>query len=103
MSLDLTLTQHLCDENLKPRDVHPCLEIEPLQAWYYKISPNSHTLVILLQVDPTSNDEFEIICKGFYKIRDTLIFAWFSTPVIGYYHWLLSSIHQLFLTTRWIT
>jgi hypothetical protein len=27
------------------------LEVEPPPAWYYRISPNSHTLVILLQVD----------------------------------------------------
>jgi hypothetical protein len=51
-SLDLTLTQHPRDEELKPRKVRVCLEVEPPLAWYYRISPNSRTLVILLQVDP---------------------------------------------------
>jgi hypothetical protein len=46
-SLDLTLTQHPRDEELEPREVRACLEIEPPRAWYYRISPNSRTLVIL--------------------------------------------------------
>jgi hypothetical protein len=45
--LDLTLTQHLHDEELEIQEVCARLEIEPLRAWYYHISPNSHTLVIL--------------------------------------------------------
>ncbi len=47
-SLDLTLTQHPRDEEPEPRKVRACLEVEPLRAWYYRISPNSRTLVILL-------------------------------------------------------
>jgi hypothetical protein len=47
-SLNLTLTQHPYDENPKPGKVHPHLEVEPLQTWYYCISLNSRTLVILL-------------------------------------------------------
>ncbi len=47
-SLDLTLTQHFRDEDLEPRKVHTRLEVEPPQTWYYRISPNSRTLVILL-------------------------------------------------------
>jgi hypothetical protein len=43
------------------------LEVDPLQAWYYFISPNSRTLVILLQVDPAFSDEPEIICEGCYE------------------------------------
>jgi hypothetical protein len=31
-SLDLTLTQHPCDENPEPQEVHLCLENEPPQA-----------------------------------------------------------------------
>jgi hypothetical protein len=45
--LNLTLTQHLCDEELEIRKVRARLEVEPPQAWYYCISPNSRTLVIL--------------------------------------------------------
>jgi hypothetical protein len=47
-SLDLTLTQHLCDEKLEPREVRARLEVEPPRAWYYHIFPNSYTLLILL-------------------------------------------------------
>ncbi len=74
-SLNLTLTQHLRDEEPKPQEVCARLEVEPLQAWYYRISPNSHTLMILLQVDPTFGDELETICEGCYETRDTSIFA----------------------------
>jgi hypothetical protein len=74
-SLDLTLTQHPRDEEPEPREVHARLEIEPPWAWYYRISPNSHTLVILLQVDPASGDEPETICEGCYETEDSSIFA----------------------------
>jgi hypothetical protein len=50
-SLDLTLTQHPRNEELEPREVRAHLEVEPPRTWYYHISPNSRTLVILLQVD----------------------------------------------------
>ncbi len=47
-SLDLTLTQHPHYEKPEPREVRARLEIKPPRAWYYCISPNSRTLVILL-------------------------------------------------------
>jgi hypothetical protein len=56
-SLDLTLTQHPHDEEPEPRKVRARFEVEPPRAWYYRISPNFHTLVILLQVDLASGDE----------------------------------------------
>ncbi len=71
-----------------------CFKIEPLQAWYYHISPNSH-LVILLQVDPISGDESKTICEGCYKTKDTSIFAWFSIFDIGHYRWLHGPIRRL--------
>jgi hypothetical protein len=71
------------------------LEVEPPRAWYYRISPNSHTLVILLQVDPASGDEPETVYEGCYEIEDTSIFAWSSVPSVGHYHWLRSPIRQL--------
>jgi hypothetical protein len=46
--LDLTLTQHPRDEEPALREVRARLEVEPPRAWYYRISPNSRTLVILL-------------------------------------------------------
>jgi hypothetical protein len=55
--------------------------------------PNSCTLVILLQVDPTFGGEPKTVYKGFYKIEDTSIFAWFSIPDTRHYHWLCGSIH----------
>jgi hypothetical protein len=83
LSLDFTLTQHPRDEKPEPREVRARLEVEPPRAWYYHISPNSRTLVILLQVDPASGDEPEIVCEGCYETEDTSIFAWSSVPGIG--------------------
>jgi hypothetical protein len=94
-SLDLTLTQHPHDEELEPREVHARLKVEPSRAWYYRISPNSRTLVILLQVDPASGDEPETVCEGYYETENTSIFTWSSVPSVGHYHWLRGPIRQL--------
>jgi hypothetical protein len=94
-SLDLTLTQHPRDEEPEPREVHARLEVEPLRAWYYRISPNSRTLVILLQVDPASSDEPEIVCEGCYETENTSIFAWSSVPDVSHYRWLRDLIRRL--------
>jgi len=75
--------------------VHARLEVEPLRAWYYRISPNSRTLVILLQVDPVSGDEPEIVCEGYYETEDTSIFAWSSVLDVGHYRWLHGPIRRL--------
>jgi hypothetical protein len=93
--LDLTLTHHPCDEKPEPREVHVYLEVEPLQAWYYRISPNSRILVILLQVDPAPGDEPKTFCEGCYEIEDFYIFAWFSVFGVGHYHWLHGPICRL--------
>jgi hypothetical protein len=68
------------------------LEVELPRAWYYGISPNSRTLVILLQVDPASGDKPETVCEGCYKTEDTSIFAWSLVPGVGHYRWLRGSI-----------
>jgi hypothetical protein len=94
-SLALTLTQHLRDEEPEPQEVCARLEVEPPRAWYYRISPNSRTLVILLQVDPTSGDEPETVCEGCYETEDTSIFAWSSVLGVGHYHWLTGPIRRL--------
>jgi len=94
-SLDLTLTQHPRDEEPELREVRARLEVEPPQAWYYRISPNSHTLVILLQVDPASGDKPETVCEGCYETEDTSIFAWSSVPGVGHYRWLRGPIRRL--------
>jgi hypothetical protein len=47
----------------------PCFEVEPLQVWYYHISLNSRTLVILLQVNPVFGDEPETIYEGYTKLE----------------------------------
>jgi hypothetical protein len=94
-SLDLTLTQHSRDEELEPREVRARLEVEPPRAWYYRISPNFRTLVILLQVDLAFGDKLETVCEGCYETEDTSIFAWFSVPGVGHYRWLRGSIHRL--------
>ncbi len=84
----MTLTQHPCDEEPKLRKVRAHLEVEPLQAWYYHISLNSRTLVILLQVDPTSGGKPETVYEGCYEIEDTSIFAWSLVLGVGHYFWL---------------
>jgi hypothetical protein len=90
--LDLTLTQHPRDEEPKPREVRARLEVEPPRAWYYRISPNSRTLVILLQVDPASSDEPEIVYESCYETEDIYIFVWSSVPGVGHYRWLRGPI-----------
>jgi hypothetical protein len=69
------------------------LEVKPPRVWYYRIFPNSRTLVILLQVDPTYGDEPETVCEGCYETEDTSIFAWSSVLGVGHYRWLRSPIH----------
>ncbi len=56
--------------------------------------------MILLQIDPISGDEPEIVCKGFYKTKDTSIFAWSPIPSVGHYHWLRGPICQLFPNSK---
>jgi hypothetical protein len=84
-SLDLTLTQHPCDEDPALREVRVCLEVNPLQTWYYRISPNFRTLVILLQVNLASGDELETVCEGCYEIKDTSNFACSTVLGVGHY------------------
>jgi hypothetical protein len=94
-SLDLTITQHPHDEKPEPQEVRTCLEVEPLQAWYYHISPNSRTLLILLQIDPAFSDELESVCEGCYKNKNISIFAWSLVLGIRHYCWLRNPIHRL--------
>jgi hypothetical protein len=91
-SLDLMLTQHPRDEDPAPREVRARLEVDPPHVWYYHISPNSRTLVILLQVDPASCDEPEIICESCYETEAISIFAWSLILNIGHYRWLCGLI-----------
>ncbi len=91
----MTSTQHPRDEEPKSREVHIRLEIKPPRAWYYLISLNSRTLVILLQVDPASGDELKIVCEGCYETENTSIFVWFSVLDVEHYYWLRSPICQL--------
>jgi hypothetical protein len=55
--------------------VHVHLGVDLPRVWYYRISSNSCTLVILLQVDLASNDEPETIYEGCYETKDIFIFA----------------------------
>jgi len=102
-SLDLTLMQHPRDEEPEPWEVRAHLEVEPPRAWYYCISPNSRTLVILLQVDRTSGDEPEIIYEGCYETKDTFIFAWSLIPNVRPYRWLWVQFINWFLIARCTT
>jgi hypothetical protein len=57
-------------------------------------------LGILLQVDPTSGDELEIVCEGVYETIDTSIFAWSLIPSVGHYCWLRGPICRLPLNNK---
>jgi hypothetical protein len=94
-SLDLTLTQHPRDGELEPWKVCARLKVEPPRAWYYRISPNSRTLVILLQVDPAFGDKLETVCEGCYETEDTSIFTWSLVPDVRHYRWLHGPIRRL--------
>ncbi len=98
--MDLTLTQHPHNEEPEIREVCICLEIKPLRAWYYCISSNFRTLVILLQIFFTFGDEPETIYEGFSETEDISIFAWSSVPSIGHYHWLCGLVHRLVLNSK---
>ncbi len=76
------------------------LEVNPLRTWYYYISPNFRTLVILLQVDPISGDEPETICEGCYETKNDSIFAWSSIPGVGHYRWLRGPLCRLPLNSK---
>jgi hypothetical protein len=99
-SLDLTLMLHPRDEKLELREVRVRLEIEPPQTWYYRISLNSDTLVILLQVNPASGDEPKTICEGCYETENTSIFARFSVFGVEHYRWLHSPIRRLLANSK---
>jgi hypothetical protein len=58
--------------------VRPHLEFNTLKFGVITFFPNSHTLVILLQVNLAFNDEPETFCELFYKTEDISVFAWFS-------------------------
>jgi hypothetical protein len=88
-SLDLTLTQHPCDEKPEPREVRARFEVEPPRTRYYHIPPNSCTL-----------DEPETVCEGCYKTKDTFIFAWSSVPSVGHYRWFRGLIRRLPLNNK---
>jgi hypothetical protein len=87
--------QHPHDEDLELQEVRVHLEVELFRASYYHIFSNFRTLVILLQVDPTSSDELKTVFEGYYKIENTFIFAWFLILDIGHYRWLCGSIREL--------
>jgi hypothetical protein len=71
------------------------LKLNPLEFGIIKKIMNSYTLVVLLQVDPISNDEIETIYNFFYEIEDTSIFTWFSISNVGHYCWLCGSLYRL--------
>ncbi len=77
-----------------------CFEVEPPRAWYYHISPNSRTLVILLQVNPASGDEPKTVCEGCYETKNIFIFVWSSIPGVGHYRWLRGLICRLPLSNK---
>ncbi len=60
-------------------------DVQPPRTWYYRISPNFRTLVILLQINPVSGDKPKIVCESCYETKDIYILAWSSIPDVGHY------------------
>ncbi len=56
--------------------------------------------MILLQIDPVSGDEHEIICEGCYETEDIFIFAWFLVSGIRHYCWLRGPIRRFLLIIK---
>ncbi len=80
--------------------MHVRLKVEPPRAWYYRISPNSHTLLILLQVNPAFGDELKTVYEGYYETEDTFIFARFSVLDVRHYRWCTVQFVDYLLITR---
>jgi hypothetical protein len=82
--------------------MHLRFKVKPPRTWYYRVFPNFHTLKIFLKVGPIFNDEFQIICKGFFEIEDTSILHGFQSlaldTIIGYMVYFI----DFFLITRQI-
>jgi hypothetical protein len=49
--------------------------------------------MILLQVNPASGDELEIVYECYYEIENIFIFACSLILSVGHYHWLHGLIH----------
>jgi hypothetical protein len=83
--------------------VRACLKVNPPRAWYYRISPNFRTLVILLQVNLAFGDELETVSEGCFEIKDTSIFTWSSIFGVGHCRWLHGLIRRCLLVARQTT
>jgi hypothetical protein len=75
--------------------VHAHLEADPRRTWYYRISPNFRTMVILLPIDPAFGNEPKTVYDGCYETENTSIFAWSSIRNVGHYRWLRGPIRRL--------
>ncbi len=56
--------------------------------------------MILLQIDPASDDEPEIIYDGCYETENIFIFEWSSIFGVGHYSWMHGLIRRLFLNKK---
>jgi hypothetical protein len=77
--------QHPRDGKPEFRRMRVRFEVTPPWTWYYRISPNSCSLVILLKVNPAFGDEPKIVCEGCYETEDISILAQFSLLDVGHY------------------
>ncbi len=92
--------------------VIPKLDINATSPWWIfqtaRGAPSSwswtpSSLVLLHFFKPSHlGDQLEIVCRGFYEIKDIFIFTWSSILSVGHYHWLHDSIVNYVLITRQI-
>jgi hypothetical protein len=59
------------------------LKLNPFKPSTIAFFSNSHTLVILLQIDPASGDELETVCEGCYEIENTWFLVLDVDIIIG--------------------
>jgi hypothetical protein len=64
--------QHPRDEDPELQEVCPHLKVEPPRTWYYFISLNFCTLVILLQIDPLLVINLKLYVKVVTKLKTLL-------------------------------
>jgi hypothetical protein len=56
--------------------VPPHLEPKHPRAWYHRLGPHAHSLVILLKVKSAINDDPKIFYKGIYEGDEGAVLAW---------------------------
>jgi hypothetical protein len=85
MMLAMPFMTYNCVVRLQLEPMLPCFKLEHPQAWYHQLGLHVHSLVILLKVKITMNDDLGIFDEGIYEGDEVVVLAWFSTLGISHY------------------